>query len=432
MPTTPQALPRLKQALSGRFQRDVLWNIGSLAFLGVSGIALNALIAWFYDTGALGIFNQVWAPYVFFSQSAVGGINLSALRAIAEAPEDRPRVTAIVLGTLWPTLLLATLSCALFWSLRVPLSVWLESPDVALGIEAATPGLFFFALNKVLLSVVNGLRRMRAFALLNAARYVLILAGLFVALLLELPGARLAFVFSFAECVLFVLLMVEVTRQLAWPLPRGAGAWSLAHLRYGLKSTLSGMLLELNSRVDVLMIGRYLDDTAVGIYSFGAILAEGFFQLLVVLQNNYNPLMAHQLARGRRDELEAMVRKGKRLVYAGIAALGIVAVAGYPLYLHVAADKPELWQSWLPFGILILGIVLTAGYHPFSNLLLMANQPAWHTLLMCCIVGSNVVFNALLIPRWGIGGAAAGTALAFLVSVLLLRVLVRLRTGVRL
>lgn len=422
----------LKAALQGKFQRDVLWNVGSLVVLAVSGIGLQVLIGLYYDEAVLGVFNQVWAPYVFFSQAAVGGVNLSALRAIAEHNEDRQKVSSIILGALWPTLVLATASSLLFWSLRHPLAAMLDSPGVALGMEAATPGLFFFALNKVLLSVVNGLQRMRAFAVLQAARYLLILGGLFVAIALDLPGERLAFVFSFAEVLLFLALAVEVLRQMSWPIPREWIAWSFSHLRFGLKSTVSGMLLELNSRVDVLMLGYFLSDTLVGVYSMAAMLAEGVFQLLVVLQNNYNPILAQQLARKRIAELEAMVRKGKRLTYLGMTAVGAAAVAAYPLFLALLTNKPGFQDSWLPFGVLILGIVLASGYYPFSNTLLMGNQPGWHTLLMCGVVGANAVFNALLIPRYGIAGAAAGTALSFVVSVLMLRALVRVRTGVRL
>ena len=36
----------------------------------------------------------------------------------------------------------------------------------------AAPGLFCFAINKVLFGVVNGLRRMRAFAIYTSLRYI--------------------------------------------------------------------------------------------------------------------------------------------------------------------------------------------------------------------------------------------------------------------
>ena len=100
------------------------------------------------------------------------------------------------------------------------------------------------------------------------------------------------------------------------------------HLVYGTKSAVSGMLLELNSRVDVLMIGYFLDDARVGIYSFASTLAEGVFQLLVVLQNNYNPLIARSLTQGAdapgpaQEEFHAMVRRGKRTTYLWMTLAG--------------------------------------------------------------------------------------------------------------
>ena len=78
------------------------------------------------------------------------------------------------------------------------------------------------------------------------------------------------------------------------------------------------------------------------------------------------------------------------------------------------------------------GMALASGYMPFAQALLMANRPGWHSVMMIGIVGANVVFNALLIPHLGIVGAAAGTALSLLTSVVLLVSIVRWRVGVRL
>ena len=89
-------------------------------------------------------------------------------------------------------------------------------------------GLFFFALNKVLLSVVNGAQRMRAFAIFTSIRYLGILVALFAAMALEFPGERLAYVFSASEAFLFLALAVEIMADglvklfpvLAWAGPR--------------------------------------------------------------------------------------------------------------------------------------------------------------------------------------------------------------------
>jgi O-antigen/teichoic acid export membrane protein len=416
----------------GKFRRDVAWNFASLAVLGVSGIALQALIGRHYGAATLGVFNQVLAAYILFSQAAAGGINLSALRAIAEDASDRARISSIVAGATLPVLALAAVFSLAFYLSRGLAADVLESPDVALGIAAATPGLFFFALNKLLLGVVNGVQRMRAYAVYQAARYLLILAGLGIAFLRSVPGPRLAFVFSFAEILLFLALVVEVAFLVSWPRTRDWVAWSWRHLAYGMKSAVSGMLLELNSRIDVLMIGYFLSDALVGIYSFASMLAEGLFQLLVVLQTNYNPLLARGLAERALERLAQTVRRGRNWTYAGMAGVGVVAVAVYPIAVRLLAGEGEFAESRIPFALLMGGIVAISGYYPFHQTLLMADLPAWHTLLMSGTVGCNVLFNALLIPRLGIAGAALATGLALAASVVLLKLLVRRLVGLRL
>lgn len=419
----------LATARDGKFQSDVLWNFASIAVLGFSGIALNSLIGGQYGPAALGVFGQVWAWYVFFSQLAVGGVDLSVLKATSEHQRDRAKVAEVVLGALAPTLALALASTLVFFGASGLAARIAQSDGVAVGMALAAPGLFFFALNKVLFGVVNGLQRMRAFALLQSSRFVLMLGGYFTVRELGWPAERIAFLFTFAEAILFAMLAVEVGRQIPWRVGEAWRSWVGAHLRFGVKSVLSGVLLELNSRVDVLMIGYYLDDVRVGVYTFAAMIAEGVFQLQVKLQNVYNPRIAQALASGRHDELRAMVRKGRVWSWALMFAVGAIAVAGYPLALDVLRQPPEMDGGLPAFATLLLGIALSAGYMPFQQTLLMGNRPGWHSAMMLMVVAINFVGAALLIPRLELVGAATATAFAMIASVAILRALVKRQLG---
>lgn len=421
---------RLRAALSGKFRQDALWNLGAVAMLAICGFAINVGIGHEYGAAPFGVYNQVWAAYIFFSQFAVGGVDRSVLRAVAEAPHDRQRVATAVLGAVVPTFALAAVAAVLFWFAGPALARLLDSPGVARGIEAAAPGLFFFALNKVGLAVVNGQQRMRAFALYSMLRYVAMLGGLGVVFASGMSSDRIAFLFTFAEGLLFVPLAVDVVRQLR---PAGGNwvEWSREHLRYGAKSFASGMLLELNSRVDVLMLGLFLSDGPVGVYSFAAFVAEGVYQVLVVLQNNYNPILAEHISSGRLRELEPVVHKGRRVTYAIFAGIALVAFGGYPVLLAALA-RPEFAAGWLPFGTILLGMLIASGYMPFAQALLMANRPGWHTLMMASVVMVNVFGNACLIPSLGLVGAAAGTALCLVSATVVLRGMVERLVGLRL
>jgi len=419
---------------SGRLRRDVAWNVASIAVLGLSGVALNVGIARWYDAAALGVFSQVLAAYVLFSMVAVGGVNLSALKCVAEKPEDKERTTAIVVGSLALALALSATATLAYWFAREPIARMLASPGVAEGMEASAPGLFCFALNKVLLSVVNGLRRMRAFAVYTALRYLLILAGFFAWVRSDPERARgdgLAFVFSFSEGILFLVLAVEVGTKLRFPVGGEWKRWVPVHFAFGVKSFASGILLELNANVDKWMIGLYLVDRDVGIYAIAAMVAEGVYQLLVVLQNNCNPILARQIAEKDWDGLHALSRRVRGATYAGMAGVTVVAIALFPTAVALLTGKAAFEESLWPFGILMVGILSAAGYVPFGQMLLMGGRPGWHSTLMAATVAVNVVGNALLIPRIGIEGAAAATAVSMFASVLLLKAFVRTHVGVR-
>jgi O-antigen/teichoic acid export membrane protein len=422
---------RARAAAGGKFGRDALWNLGAVAMLAVCGLAINLLIGRYLGAAPFGVYNQVWAAYIFFSQAAIGGIDRSVLRAVAERPADRAHVSAVILGALVPAVSLAAGVGLAFWASRGVVAALLESDGVARGIEAATPGLFFFALNKVGLAVVNAVQRMRAFALYSSLRYVAMVGGLMVVVLGGFDSSRVAFLFTFAEGVLFVPLAIEVARLVRPSLAGKWRDWSREHLRYGIKSAASGMLLELNSRLDVLMLGLFLADGPVGVYSFAAFVAEGVFQVLVVLQNNYNPILAEHIAGGRLRELEAIVQKGRRVTYALFAGIAVAACAGFPVLLAIL-EKPEFREGWLPFAFLLAGMFVASGYMPFAQTLLMANRPGRHTLMMASIVLVNAYGNSVLIPIYGLEGAALATAMCLACSAVALRGMSERLVGLRL
>jgi O-antigen/teichoic acid export membrane protein len=411
------------------FREGVVWNLASTLVLALGGFAMLALIGRHWGDVGLGLFFQVWAPYVILGQVAVGGLDRSVLRALAEREHDLRSRSAVAWGALLPALLGSAAGAAAFHALAEPIAAWNRSAGVAEGVRAASLGLFCFGLNKVLLGVVNGLRRMRAFALYQSLRYVLMPVGVAVVAHLGWSAERVSFLFTFAEAILLAVLLVELATQVALPRLDWL-AHVVGHVRYGARSLAAGVLLELNSRVDVWMLGRYVSDGAVGLYGTALQFAEGLFQLVIALQNNYNPVLARLWTQRRVEELRALVRRDGRRALGGMLLISAVAVGLFPVALAILFPDQDFGASWLPFGILMAGIALSSARLPFFQFLLMSGHPAWHSLFMVSVVGVNVVANALLIPDLGIVGAALGTAISFLASVVLLRACSRLAVGV--
>ncbi len=425
----------LKQTLSPkqRFNRDVLWNVASLAVQGVSLILWTLLIGEYRGPDALGVFSQVYAVYIVLSQIAVGGVHASVLRHVSFHQDDRAKCAGISAAALLLSLLLSLPIAAAAYLLRDAVAGLFKSPGMALGMACVAPGLLFFSLNKTLLNVVNAMRHMRAFAIFSAVRTLLILAVIVAVLLLDQPDGVLPVAFTLSEIALFVGLVLYIHAALfTLRLPADLRAWLAEHLSFGVRGFFSNLLADLNTRVDVLMLGYFLGDRDVGLYAVAANLSEGFFQLPVVVQRNVNPILGRCFAAGDMARIEDMARRLRRVMHPLMLLIGLAAVAAYPLAIRLFFSGEDFAASWLPFAILMAGVVLYAGYAPMGGILFQGGRPGMQTIRVAVVVAANAVMNAALIPLFGNPGAALATALAYVGQSVLLVWLARRLFGVKL
>jgi stage V sporulation protein B len=411
----------------------VAWNLVPVVLLGVVGLGLSFAISSWWGPSAFAVFNLVTTAYFALAVVGACGLQYSVLRAVAEQPEDRARVAAVVVGALVPGLVLAALATALFVAIRPPIARWLDSPAVGEGMLWAAPGLFCFAVNKLLMGVVNGLRRMRALAIYTSLRYLLIAAGLVIARTADIASDHLAAIWTLTEGALLLVLVGELVATVQLARCAGWTRWVGKHLDYGARGVVATLAYEINTKLDVWMLGVLIaDKAAVGVYALAAALNEGVMQLSVVLQNNVNPVLARLLARRELDEIHAMVKRSRRWFVPALVAVCAAAAAMFPVVIPPLIGNPAFGASAVPFAILMAGIAIASPYLPFAHLLLMARHPGWHTVLLVCTVSINAIGTLLLIPRFGLSGAAMSTAGTIVASALLLRGLARWRVAVRL
>ena len=408
----------------GKFGRDVSWNYLSLGVLGLCGILMNVGIARFYGAATLGIFNIVFSMYIILSQFAVWGIHLSVQKHVAQFAGDRKETGAIISSGVALTAVAAALVCAAVFALRKLIGSVFHNPDVSMGLLCVLPGLFCFAMNKVLLSVVNGYRRMKAFAFFQALRYVLILILLGTAIITGLPGLFLPAIFSGAELGLLLCLFFYARSLYTHLLPSNWSGWVARHFAFGSRALVGGVLIDANTKVDVLMLGYFCSDKIVGIYSLAAILIEGFSQLAVVIRVNVNPILARLAGEFRLAQLRAAVRRIVKTFYLLMVIIGITAIIVYPVFLWSLVQREVFAASWPVFTILMAGLMIGAGYKPFDMLLVQLGRPGLHTWYIALVAVSNAVLNAIMIPLIGMYGAATATGVAFVLSMIYLKLFV--------
>lgn len=405
----------------------------SIGVLAVGGTIMNITVLRFRGEAALGIFNQVYALYLVLSQLGVGGVQRSVIKHVSHNQDDRElcadiTASAMILVTL---LMLPMMLLSLFIAPSV--GDLLNSPDVTQGIYYVIPGLFFFALNKVLINTVNGLRAMRAYAVLRALRFIFIPVLMLMILAMGLPDAALALSLTLTEVILFIMMAGFVYLRLI-PLRRiaGLGGWLREHFSFGMRGILSGVLISVNNRVDVLMLGFFTTDAVVGIYSFPLMITEGLSQLPLAVSWNADPVLGRYFAQNDREAMERFISRVQRVVYYLMTSLAIITILLYPVGFWFVVGVANLEISWAVFTIIMFGVTIGAWYRPFKGILIVGGLPGIESLLVFCQMSINIVLNALLIPIIGIYGAAIATMITYLVQTFLLVLLARLKLGVRL
>jgi O-antigen/teichoic acid export membrane protein len=390
----------------------ISWNFGSFVFLSITGIVLNLIVVWGYDFEVLGIFNQAFAYYIVASQCAVFGLHYACLHFVSKYHKEKEKAISGLLVSIALVIPFCLLAGLFTYFIAEKYAYWVNSPGLAKAIKMLTVGTVLFPLNKVLLVSLNGLQEHKLFAIGNSIRPLIIILGLIISVVMNFSGYVLTWVFSASELILLSYLLFVLKKQIAhirWPLEI-----SFADIfKFGWRVWPSGILTEANTRIDILMLGFFMTDTVVGLYSISAMVAEGMYQLLVVLRYTVDPLVAIYYKENNKTKLYELFKTIKKYSYIFILLAGILAIVSYPYILPWIVGKSDVMQTWLWFAILLFGIMVAAGYIPFFGIFQQSGFPGLQSSFLLLTVLVNVFGNLLLIPMYGATGAACATAIAY-------------------
>lgn len=415
------ALRRLAtQAFAHKISRDFVWTFGSFAILAVSGVLLNFVIASTRDAAALGVFNIAYAVYLIASQIASMGIHYSVLRHAAYHQEDDAENGRILCTGIVLSLLLGAAAGAGMYAVAPYTAYLFDSTQVAESIRYAAFGLALFPLNKVLVSYTNSLRHMKAFSVLQSLRYITVLGVVSAIALSDMAFSHATLAFLAAElltslCCLGYLLKVGLLHHLQW-----SRAWMRTHLTFGGKAVMAGIFLDLNTRLDVLILGMMVSDHAVGIYSFAAMLIDGVQHILAIVRVNFNPMLVKALRDHDHGTAMRMLRLSKRYVTLGTVVLCACLVAGFMVAVQWLIPGKGLADGLPSLLILVGGFTVLSAFAPFDNLLMISGHPGYQTAQAATVTGFNILLCLWLIPLLGIEGAATATVAGYLAGMAML------------
>ncbi|WP_207063728.1 oligosaccharide flippase family protein [Motiliproteus sp. SC1-56] len=172
----------------------------------------------------------------------------------------------------------------------------------------------------------------------------------------------------------------------------------------------SGVAVWLSTYIDRMMVNYYLSVDDVGIYGMGVRLASVATLLMVGFQGALTPLIYRHY---KEIQTPAALARIFRL-FVALALLLWTTVSLFATGLIELLTTPQYYASH-SIVVYLLPAVLLAQMYIFTPGIGIAKKTHWFLWINAGGAVTNLFFNWILIPLWGIKGAAVATLASYLV-----------------
>jgi len=199
-------------------------------------------------------------------------------------------------------------------------------------------------------------------------------------------------------------------------------------IRSALPLLLITLMQMITIRADTIMLGAIKGANAVGIYAV-ANRGAGYITLILFAVNSaLAPTVASLYSTRDMERLQRIITKSARIILLFSLPIGVALIVfGYWFLLLFGQD---FTQGRTTLTILCTGQIINAAMGSVALLLVMTGQERHAAAGLGIGASLNITMNALLIPKWGIEGAATATASSLIAWNILLAILVYRRLGI--
>ncbi|MCK5560022.1 MAG: flippase, partial [Thermoplasmata archaeon] len=275
----------------------------------------------------------------------------------------------------------------------------------------------FLLINNTLISVLNGLRKMKLYAFTQVFRRATVLIFTFVLVFLGfgVAGAVWALVIPAALTTILVLLISK--DYLYFSLNNFVGT-SKTLISFGSKVFAANIVGTINTRADMLFIGFFLLDKDVGIYAVAVMFVHFLLVIPKAVQRITYPAISELWAKKSYKAIENMINKCMKYSFVILAPLGILlAFFAKDIIQFIYFNRPdEFLPAIIPLQILIMAFVFRGAFTSVGPAFGSIGKPGYTLHIVSIITVINVCLNIILIPLYGINGAAVATSFSFILG----------------
>ncbi|MBI5056302.1 MAG: flippase [Nitrospirae bacterium] len=392
-------------------------GIGEIVFniLGyVTSIAMTRTVG----PSIFGVFNLAniitWIAQIFSS----AGLNEGLLRFVAfyKGKDDNQRLKgAIVFGTKITFSLSLALTLIIFFCADYMAEQFFHDKSLGLAIKILIISLPFLTLGELWLKVIQSFQVIKYQVYIQkfyqpmiklTAMVVLFLIGLKLGGILAASVISIlaGFIFSFY----YLIKIFPVYKRLPVPIYEKKEL-----MAFSLPMSLTQLMGVVTFYIDSLMLGYFKTPVEVGVYS--AVVRVAILVLLPMTSFNsiFAPMISESYSKGETTKLENLFKTTTKWTF-------ILSFPLFLLFVLFAESIMKIFGEGFAVGaaaLIILGTgeLINSGVGSVGYMLMMTGKAKIVLFNSLVFLSMNVILNYLLIPRYGVVGAAAatGSSIAF-------------------
>ncbi|WP_405397970.1 flippase [Maribacter sp. Asnod2-G09] len=393
-----------------RYFANTSWVFGGKVLQMVSALFIGVWVARYLGPEKLGILSYAQSFTALFLALSTLGLNGILVRELVKNPKD----TNTLLGT---SFILQSIGSAILMLILILITYYTEQDDLT---------------SKIIL-ILGSVTFLDSFAIIGIyfqsivrSKFVVFI-GIFVLLISSI--AKITFILIDFPLIAFVYLIlaesVLTTCGLIYFYIKNNGSllgwnFSITMGKQLLKDCwpliLSGIIVSIYMKIDQVMIKEMKDAAAVGQYSAAVRLSEAWYFIPTVISGSLFPAIINAKQRNEALYYERLQKLYDLMVILSITiALPMTFLSDWLILILYGKEY------YMSGGVLSLHI--WAGVFVFLGVsregwILSENLQRYTILYLGLGMAFNIILNFLLIPNYGIFGAAVATLVAQAISVL--------------
>lgn len=395
--------------------QDALVTIATRFGLAVLIFSTDVVLAHLLGPAAKGRFTLV----LLFSQLAalVVGWGMDSALGVVAGRDARSARAGFANAVIW-TAVVGGFSVVLSgWLYGLPTDVRPHGPLAAIvpNLSAAQftyaalaiPGELFFSIG---LFALLGRRRIRAYSSIRLLRRLLLLVGVAGAALVASLSLDVALAINLVTLIATAVAIGWSARRDGVAGLRPSAQLLGEELRFGGRA-LPGMVAErLQFRADSFIVNAFIGVRATGIYS----VTSGLAETLWYVPNALGTVMFSRAVDPKADAGRIAAVLTRTTIFVALLTAVPAFVLGPRLVRFVYGS--QFSDAGVALRLILPGIVAYSVVAVLSRYIVGRGRPGVGTLVLVVGLALNITANLILVPRFGINGAAASSSISYLLT----------------